>query len=545
MPDINLQAFADALPIHAEEGPYREVVGESALLEALCGVRKAQSGEVILDVLHRVFESLRLLDRHELTLGNWAFVSFPAYLLGRSLLETISTPGQALFDDDYWQQGGHQPDAVVEEQRRLLADFESRRVRLHPTKHAAPIRFVTVAWGVIRLGSQFLMVHREDKSRKDTKNYVFPGGRLNLNDLPPEDRCAKSLRALHKNKLKLPYGPVNTLSRELAEELRLRADVDYCATLYRTLKPYRKVEGPRNSHAYTEYRITIYSIKLSPEGEARLLDHVSQAQGMEWFNLNDLLAPRGTPDGNVAFIDALRDEFLKSLPDFLSSIPDSSGTPYRFTAESDAVDIPAVVGMSFRVGKTGKEKDHLVPLAVSELSMLNMLVVHARKLGLQPVEDHICLLGGGWAKLNSVEATNVAGSLTRKLAEAGLPLVQLVNVVYVRLAIDPGLVFFRETTFSYRLDGYELQLLLSATMTPWATSNNVRQAVQLDSTLKLTITQIQNNGKLWKGEKILEGKDFDREVREKIDKHLRPVGLRKLIRTEQEEYSIEVPLEKP
>lgn len=544
MNNLNLLALAHALPIYAEEGTFHECIAETQLLNVVADVETTEGREAALAVVRRLLETLCLLDNTELEKGNWAFVSFPAYLLGRSLLEAMSASGQTLFEAGYWNQTGHPSRNIVEEQRQLLAQIEARRIQFHPTGNAAPIRVVYVAWGVIRLGGDFLLVHREDKKRSDAKNYVFPGGRLNLTDLPPQHRHPQSIRALHEGDMALAaLGLETTLKRELAEELNLRPEVDYGAAPHHTIQPYRKLEGALNNHAYTQYHITLSSIKLTPEGEARLLDQVSCTDGFAWFGLEEMLSPQGRSDGNAAFIDALRNEFPRDLRNFLGGIPDSSGTPYRLTGETHAVDVPAAPGKPFRVGKTGKEKDQPNPLDASELALSWLLVAHALGIALQVDERRIKLLGGGWVRLVAPDATETTRSLVGKLTAMGLPLVQLIADTYVRVAIDPAIAYFAESAFRYRLDDRTLHLSLTPPTQPWAENQCIEKSLMLDPTLTLALRAIQTDERLWNGDKMLEGKDFDRELREKLDKPLRPIGLRKLVRIDREDYVIAVPSE--
>jgi 8-oxo-dGTP pyrophosphatase MutT (NUDIX family) len=544
MNNLNLLALAHALPIYAEEGTLHECTPETQLLNVVADVETTEVGKAALAVVRRLLETLCLLDNAELDQDNWAFVSFPAYLLGRSLLESMSVKGQTLFEAGYWNQTGHPSRNIIEEQRQLLAQIEARRIQFHPTGDAAPIRVVYVAWGVIRLGGDFLLVHREDKKRSDVKNYVFPGGRLNLTDLPAQHRHIQSLRALHEGDMALAaLGLESTLKRELAEELNLRPEVDYSAAPHHTMQPYRKLEGALNNHAYTQYHITLSSIKLTPVGEARLLDQVSCKDGFAWFGLDEMLSPQGRPDGNAAFIDALRNEFPLDLRNFLGDIPDSSGTPYRLTGETHAVDVPAAPGMPFRVGRTGKEKDQSNPLDASELALFWVLVAHALAIALQVDERRIKLLGGGWVRLVAADATDTTRSLVGKLTAMGLPLVQLIADTYVRIAIDPAIAYFAESAFRYRLDDRTLHLSLILPTQPWAENQCIDKSLMLDPTLTLALRTIQRDERLWNGDKMLEGKDFDRELREKLDKHLRQMGLRKLVRIDREDYVIAVPSE--
>lgn len=542
MTPMNLTHLAESLPLFAEEGGYRESLRQEDLLVALQW--NDDRGEALgtLAFARRLFEAIGLLDMAELERGHWAFVSFPAYLVARSLIETLATPGQGMFHPGYWQQDGSKSESMIEEQRRLLAELEDRRTRLHPTAEAAPIRFVYVAWGLIRLGNSFLLVHREDKSRSDTHNFVFPGGRFTIDDLPPEQRGPEALRRLQGSDPEWMSDALeHTLSRELDEELGLRIQTDYIPAVIRDLRPYRKIEGARNNHAYTEYRIRVFSIALSPAGEARLLDRTAASDGFAWFLLDDLLAPRGRADGKTPFIDALKSEFPGGLDDFLAAIPDSSGTPYQLAGDSNAVDLPVSPADPFLLGKTGKEKAQSVPLSAAELALLAVLVAHARGLAVSPEKAHLCLLGGGWIKLLSAEAQTAAQSLIRKLADARLPWVQMAAQTFCRLSIDPGIVFFGEAHYRYRLDGYRLHITFALDAAPWATRMALEKVIELDPTMTLVIRTILTDSALWKCAKIIEGKDADREFREKIDRHLRPLGLRKLIRTLQDDYVIQVP----
>ena len=171
---LYLQCLLEALPLVAEEGPHSEVVAESELIAKMGGPQNNVAKATALAMVRAIFESMELLDRRLLGKGEWRFISFPASLVGRSLLATLSTPDQTLVEQNYWEQGAHRPTAIEEEQRKLLQVLEGRRERFHPTEAASPIRTVHVAWGVIKIGGMFLMHLREDQKRPHDKNYVFP-----------------------------------------------------------------------------------------------------------------------------------------------------------------------------------------------------------------------------------------------------------------------------------------------------------------------------------------------------------------------------------
>jgi 8-oxo-dGTP pyrophosphatase MutT (NUDIX family) len=541
MNKINLRLLSKALPIHAEEGPSRETIDERVLIETLSGTSPDGGAAAAVEVVRRLFQGLRLLDEPELLRGNWAFISFPAYLVARSIIETLASEGGGWFEPGYWNQTGSVSDGVVEEQRTFLTELERRRLRLHPEGKAEPIRLVSVAWGIIRMGNEFLLVHREDKKRG--QDYVFPGGRFNLDDIPSKTGRISTLRTLYAADLNAASAYLgNTLRREINEELGLDSETDYTAEPLYALAPYRKVEGARNNHAYTEYHIVTYAVKLSSEGESRLFDRVSESDQFEWFTVDDLLAPRGRADGKSPFIDALRTEFSGDLQRFLMDIPDSGGTPYRYTKDTDSVDIPASSSAPFRVGKTGKERDVKVVLNSPELALLMVLAAHSRGLEIDAEPAHLRLLGGGWVKLLSPEAEECATLLASKMVASKLPIVQVTSRSYVRLAIDPQLIYFAEANFAYSLNKYELTVVSKPSVTPWATMLSLEERMELDETVTLAIRAIRNDGRLEKADPILEGKkDFDREQREKLDRRFRRIGLRKLIRTEREDYVIAVP----
>ncbi len=541
MNKINLHLLSKALPIHAEEGPYRETIDEQVLIATLSESSGDGGSHTAVEIVRRLFQALRLLDEPELLRGNWAFISFPAYLVARSIVEILACERSGWFEPGYWNQTGSVSDGVVEEQRTLLTELERRRIRSHPEGKAEPIRLVFVAWGIIRMGNEFLLVHREDKKRG--QDYVFPGGRFSLDDIPLGNTTNSTLRKLYVDDLNAASAYLgNTLRREINEELGLDSETDYTAEAHHALAPYRKVEGARNNHAYTEYHIVTFAVKLSSLGESRLFDRVSESDQFEWFTVDDLLAPRGRADGKSPFIDALRTEFSGNLQSFLMGIPDSGGTPYRYTSESDAVDIPASCIAPFRVGKTGKEKDVKVVLNSAELALLVVLAAHSRGLELAAEPAHLRMLGGGWVKLLSLEAEDCATLLAGKLVASKLPIVQIATRSYVRLTVDPQLIYFAEETYVYSLNRSELTVKSNLLVTPWAATLALEERLRLDPTVAVVIREIQGKGRLWKGEEtVVHAKDFDRELREKLDKRLRRIGLRKLIRSDREDYVIAVP----
>lgn len=216
----SLGAVRDHLPHHAEEGSLRESLAECDLVSSLCRAEICEEASALLvAMLRRQFDSLALLDRAELVQGRWAFVSFPASLVARSLFEAWAD-GQSVLPPDYWEQGDHRPSSGKEEQRAILHRMESERLRQNPD--ARPVRTVHVAWAVIRMGDRFLLHRREDRDRPGEKTHVLPGGRFNPSDIPPAE-LKEGPGVLRK--ISDPRSPLvdacldATLVRELDEEL--------------------------------------------------------------------------------------------------------------------------------------------------------------------------------------------------------------------------------------------------------------------------------------------------------------------------------------
>ena len=221
-PDMETNPFScllEALPLHSEEDDLREEISEIELIKRLPGL----DGSGVVRCVRRLFEACGLLDARLLNEGKWAFVSFPASLLGHSLLQTLAAPGQQLFPGNYWRSN---LDDDIEEQRHLLSELEKRREESHPTRSPSPVRYVYAAWGLIRLGDNFLLHLREDRPRPDGKNWTFPGGRFRPLDLSSDERVAATLRKLHRSDSGLAIGALErTLDRELREEIKLPKDL--------------------------------------------------------------------------------------------------------------------------------------------------------------------------------------------------------------------------------------------------------------------------------------------------------------------------------
>jgi 8-oxo-dGTP pyrophosphatase MutT (NUDIX family) len=535
-----LNRLLQALPLYSEEDDLREEVTESDLRIQLAG----EGGAGILMCVRRIFEAFTLLDQRLLAEDKWAFVSFPASLFGHSLLQTLATPGQQIFNSDYWRSV---QSADIEEQRTLLKQLETKRVRLHPTGSASPIRFVFVAWGLIRLGGKFLLHHREDRHRADIKNYVLPGGRFKPGDLPPELQVPRTLRQIHLTESRLAIDALEqTLVRELNEELGLHIGEDWHPTKRVILNPYRRVEGSENKHSFTEYVLALYDISLTPEGEARLLDRIAHSSGgLVWFSVADLVDPIGRSDGRRAFIDALSQQFGNRLHEFLSGTPSSSTILYRFSTRTEAVELPAIHDDPVLIGETGKEKPKPIELSDEGHALLLLLGAHGKGLKLVPEPAHLSFLPGGWVKAESQMALAELAHLQSQLTAEGLSLLQQVGEHFVRVSVDPEFLFFGERLFSYRLlakddSRGDVELKLKLPASPWSGAISWSLSILVAPNMLRSLVAIES-GIVGPGDLERFGysdETMKKNCKEMLDEKFRALGLRKLVRRSGKLYQI-------
>lgn len=526
-----LEALIDRLPLHAEEGNLRESIPEEELVAGLAtNGRSPETTRMLVQLLRTQLCALCLLDTMELARNHWAFVSFPASLLGRSLLETFAT-SSALLPTDYWEQGEHRPDNVKEEQRRWLNRIET--ARLDNNHDARPVRVVHVAWAIIRIGNQFLLSHREDRNRPGEKSHVLPGGRLNMHDLANSDRSPGILRQLFDPQSTLADESIDkTLKRELSEELDgLRHGEHYQCARWARLPPYRMVAGAGNRHAYTEYAFTLYTLQLTPAGELHLLDCEASQDKLSWFTADEIAAGKKA-DGTTAFVDVLHKSWGEQIAETLASIPDACVSGYSLADETRMIDLPASNAHPLRIGKTGKERNIELGLTEPECHLIQLLGWHALGFAIEAKPGIQCL-GGGWVRFNG-EAITVARSILAKGLPHDLPLLDI-REQHMRLNINPKFLCVGAEAFHYLIEEEDsasgtLTLIRQAIDTPWARLPELRRQQRVKAnTLKI----------LWA---LDEGKDpesfsdkagdWSRNLGQQLKPLIEQIGLRKLWRTE-------------
>lgn len=522
------RVLLDALPLHAEEDAVREIVPEHDLVVQLslrCG--SADAARLFVVTIRRLLDSLGLLNHPDLLEGAWSFVSFPASLLARSILETLATEDHSFVDPGHWAQAGRLQDELIEGQREILRRIEIRRVSSHSGRPANPIRTVHVAWGLIKLGGRFPLKTREDRERPGFGRFVFPGGRLRVLDLPLQNRSAAGLRKLYSVSSPLANAALaTTLARELDEELDLKPD-EYDAKLHRNLSPYQKLEGAANSHAYSNYNVGVFVVNLTRSGTLKVLDRVgSNPTVWAWFSPSEIAVAKRA-DGKSAFVDALMAEFGNQVEQFLrDEVPDSGTIPPAYTAETDAVDLPRQAGEPLIRGASGKERPlHFSPTQ-REWELLMVLGWHCRGLEVRMRGGAITQLGGGWLRLNDADLIETSRGMARRLDACGFPVLEVDSIGHCRLSIESTLVYFHPELFEYRwLDEDEdksVLLRIKEIDTTWATLVGAELRIRLTKSLTRNLRDAEDG-------KVPEG-DISRECRTHFES-AKALGLRKFIST--------------
>ena len=527
----------------AEEGGLQQATAIDEIdvqLSVKLGCSREEAGGRRLNWQH-LLQAFCLLDDRALEHGKWCFVSFPASLFARSLISALTVPEQTFFPKNYWEQGAHRPAEVVEEQRQLLQALESRRLQFHPqTEQVLPIRVVHVAWGLLRLDGRFLLLHREDRNRSGKGNYVMPGGRFNVVDWPEIDETR--LQEIQQLGRRLPLSVLEkTLVREILEELGLQYKDHYQFSHWLDLNPWRQLEGARNHLAYSEYLMSLWHLELNNAGESRLLARLA-SQDHAWFS-KEQIQNQHLPDGSTSFLDALHGQLGSELLNRLQTIPESRPDT-RAGSETDFTDFSPFSQSLWR-GKTGKERAIDFALDEWEQKILFALAWHARGLPISAKENAAMYLRG-WAKLPPDQLTQ-AKQLSRKLMASGHPLLEIQECL-VRISLAPDCLYFTPEIYrstlspegnSDQAQRWQFELQATPVSTPlgettalvktWLVSRNAARIVQ-------SIAQgvdPETDSKIKAG-------DVQKTLRDQFDQHLRPLGLRKLVRIVDGRYFLDV-----
>jgi 8-oxo-dGTP pyrophosphatase MutT (NUDIX family) len=414
-----LAAISGVLPRIAEESSDREAIPEASLIQRLSsasgvGLERASAE---LAVVRRLLQALSALDERCLASGEWAFVSFPAYLMARSLLCGLGSADFRLLDRGFWDPSDYR----IDRQRALIKNSEELRVAL-PTG-LVPIRRVWVSWAWIALDGRFLVVRREDPAlhREGSRGqFVFPGGRISPQDLPNLP-LGERLDFFDPDREVEPVISANafitTLKRELEEELGIAVnDLDTQEPTGNAIR-FRALEGGKSAFSATEYRIQPFKISLTDSGKTRLLRCLAaHPDRFDWFTAEELEAGVNAA-GAKAFVDAIRHKGMKLDPTS-HDIAVSKATPIQ-----DPIDIPGSVGEPFSIGITGRERQVHVALDSDDVGILAWLL--ALRRGEQPSElapNVAVVRGRGWVFVGQDEVLSRLKALAAKLEAKGLHL---------------------------------------------------------------------------------------------------------------------------
>lgn len=220
-----IQSLIPHLPRFAEEDGDFYSVPRDVLIDTLCLQHSTDRAlaENTVALLETLLDTLAVLNKDSLQIGDWCFVSFPAQLLANSILSALSDQDSRLFSANFWNTQGIANDKK-NQQREVLHFIEQARYEHHTGQQATPIRYCYVAWCVIKLDGKILFYQREDTQKRFDKaagDYGLLGGRANQQDIPITDKVAL-LNALQAPDSEIVKNALpETLKRELREEAGL------------------------------------------------------------------------------------------------------------------------------------------------------------------------------------------------------------------------------------------------------------------------------------------------------------------------------------
>lgn len=463
MPQPFISTLLQALPRHAEEGGLCYSVSRLTLIDTISRQHAVETSVAENTVLlcERLLETLSVLDCDELSRGEWRFISFPAQLLATSVLTALSDDESRLFAADFWNTQ-YTDISTRNNQREVLRYIENARNDHHARRQASPIRYCYVAWSIIKLDGNILFYQREDTEKRHDKtagDYGLIGGRANQNDVSMKDKAAllKELQSPHSKVIKeaLP----ETLKRELREEAGLEFELHYSFKPWRTLKPYRQVQGAAPNHALTEYYLEIFQVELTLEGYMFLRQKIKTDERLVLFSIEDMV--RGeTSDGKIPYIKALYDDFsgdLEALGAELMALPDSFSNHYLVQPKKYGITFPADHNSPFRAGVLGKEKPLDLILTERQFYILLGLAAHLRSFEFTFVNEGIVFHPYGWIDVaNSPLIKSELITLSALLKGPELVIENKRDFLF-RLSIDPGIVFFDESLFSFSVLGADME----------------------------------------------------------------------------------------
>jgi 8-oxo-dGTP pyrophosphatase MutT (NUDIX family) len=452
------------LPRFAEEEGDFYSVPRVVLINALCQSQTLERAiaENTIALLETLLDTLAVLDRNRLQNGEWCFVSFPAQLLATSVLTAMSDEDSRLFASNFWNTQGID-NAKKDRQREILHVLEQARFEHHANSDAQPIRYCYVAWSIIKLDGKILFYQREDTQKRYDQaagDYGLLGGRCNQTDVIGMSDKSALLQALQSANSQLVKNALpQTLRRELREEAGLLFEEHYRFKHWRSLQPYRQVQGAAPNHALTEYYLDIFQIELTLEGFLFLQQRVAKDERLAWLTMTDIEGGESS-DGKIPYIKALYDDFAgnrTALVAALNELPDSFAAGYLSDKENFGYIFSTDPNMPASAGKLGKDKPLDFALNARQLALVLGLAAHLRGFAFESLVSNIVLHPYGWVEVDE------SSPLRQELSELAslhvghdLPMESRRDCLF-RLSIRPETVFFADELFSFSVKLADLQ----------------------------------------------------------------------------------------
>lgn len=535
-----LQAIILLLPRYSEEQNIVSRISRQELKVALkeqFGIEQDQALQTTIQLVENLLISHCLLDPEKLDEGNWEFVSHPAQLCALSLLNTLADPKQKLFSSDFWH--SNVGDDEKQQQKKVLENLENKRYKHHQdgSDAAGPIRFVYVAWGIIKLDDKILFHQRE--ASEHASQYGLVGGRANANDLKKamgeslsNQELLETLQSSNSEDIfqSLEY----TLLREYKEEARLLYDQEhYKIKLWRKLKPYTKCMGAAPNYALTQYFFRLYEIKLKASGYFALRKQIETNNRLIECSLDEVISGNTTDNAKTLKIEAIYDDFgndRAALKQALDEMEPSYKNTYPLNDKNDGLVFS--IENNILQGDPGKERSILHNLTTDQKSLLFALAVNGKGLPIKLTDSKtVTLHEFGWIEIHDEILQAKLQQLSEYLRKANCSIIEVTEGNYFRLSVAPDLIYFDPDYFECSLiqnsrNDWSLTLNRNSLPTLIGTAAPYKQQeLPLKGTLGSQFEKVFKSSNF----STIEDEDFPRKVRSALKDKYQPLGLRQLL----------------
>jgi len=460
MPTPFIQALIPHLPRYAEEEGDFYAVPRTALVDALCQTQLDHTAaETVVALVESLLDTLAVLDNNHLQKGEWCWVSFPAQLLALSVLTAWGDANSRFFAGNFWNTRDI-ADAQKEQQREVLHHLETRRYQHHANRAAQPIRYIYVAWGIIKLDDKVLFYQREDTQKRHDKqagDYGLIGGRLNQRDVLGDGRDFLG-EVQSANSVVIKAALPETLKRELHEEAGLVFARHYQFKSWRCIRPYQQVQGSAPNHALTHYYLEVFHIELTLEGYLFLQQQVARDERLVWFSLDEMIQGT-TSDGKIPYINALLNDFDNgplALKAELSVLPDSFTAGYLFQPAKYGLSLLMDTEKPILAGVLGKEKILDKVLTQAQMALLLSLAAHGRGFEFATITDNISLHPYGWLDVSQNRGLQTGLIELAAVLKGTDVIIECHQDVLFRLSVHPAMVYFDDQLFTFVVKAADL-----------------------------------------------------------------------------------------